>query len=58
MGYCLQAGLIDKWERDLYSIYLKETQDNKTPQQIKKEKMEANAKPNDGQVRKTIHIVW
>ncbi|KAK8396872.1 hypothetical protein O3P69_005090 [Scylla paramamosain] len=50
MAYCLQAGLIDKWERDLYSIYLKEAQDNKTPQQRKKEKMEADAKRNDGQV--------
>ncbi|MPC11460.1 Glutamate receptor ionotropic, delta-1 [Portunus trituberculatus] len=50
MAYCLQAGLIDKWERDLYSIYLKEAQDNKTPLQKKKEKMEADAKRNDGQV--------
>lgn len=58
MAHCLQAGLIDKWEKDLYSIYLKEAQDNKTPQQKKKEKMEADEKRNDGQVTRDSNFVF
>lgn len=51
MAHCLQAGLIDKWLKDLYSIYLKEVQDNKTPQEKKKEELEAAAaKQSDGTV--------
>lgn len=50
MAYCLQAGLLDKWLRDLYSIYLKEVQDQKTPEEKKKDELEAAAKRNDGMV--------
>lgn len=50
MAHCLQAGLIDKWLQDLYSIYLKEVQDKKTPQEKKKEKLQSAAKRNDGMV--------
>ena len=50
MAYCLQAGLVDKWLRDLYAIYLKETQESKSAEQRKKEKLEAQGKQTAGQV--------
>ncbi|CAL4099409.1 unnamed protein product, partial [Meganyctiphanes norvegica] len=42
MWRCLQVGLIDKWLKDLNAIYLKEAQDNKTPEEKKKETKKEN----------------
>ncbi|KAK3888526.1 hypothetical protein Pcinc_007382, partial [Petrolisthes cinctipes] len=35
---CVQGGLIDKWLKDLYRIYLKETLQKKTPEERKRER--------------------
>lgn len=51
IAHCLQAGLIDKWLRDLYSIYQNEVQEKKTPQEKKEELFEAAERRSDGMVR-------
>ncbi|XP_071523891.1 glutamate receptor ionotropic, delta-2-like [Panulirus ornatus] len=50
MWRCVQGGLIDMWVRDLYSIYLNENLQQKTPRERKAEKEAALSKNNDGLV--------
>ncbi|KAK4289946.1 hypothetical protein Pmani_037120 [Petrolisthes manimaculis] len=48
MRRCLQAGLIDKWLNELYSYYLKERLDQRTPQQRRREEQAAMEEKEDG----------
>ncbi|XP_045620111.1 glutamate receptor ionotropic, kainate glr-3-like [Procambarus clarkii] len=56
MWRCVQAGLIDKWLKDLYTIYLEETMNQKTPQERLEEKEAASAKSNNDVVLNLDHL--
>ncbi|KAK7082907.1 hypothetical protein SK128_022481, partial [Halocaridina rubra] len=44
---CIQAGLIGKWVKDLYKIYLKEAQNQKTPEEREADRQAASASANN-----------
>ncbi|KAK3854771.1 hypothetical protein Pcinc_038770 [Petrolisthes cinctipes] len=50
MRRCLQAGLVDKWLNELYSYYLKERLQQRTPQQRRREEQAAMEEKDDGLV--------
>ncbi|KAK3855891.1 hypothetical protein Pcinc_037740 [Petrolisthes cinctipes] len=48
MWWCVQAGLIDKWLKDLNLFYLKERLEKRSPEERKRDEEEAQIRKDDG----------